>query len=226
MALNRSHGNMYPWVTHTWNPIKGCRHRCRYCYLKSLETQYGYDLSSPRFVETDLKKNLGKGKVIFVGSASDMWGKWVSSESIGRVLDHCREFDNSYVFQSKNPARFLEFLGRFPKNALLGTTIETDRYLKKITGAPDIPNRVQAMKRIEGRKFVSIEPILRFDLERLMRMILEIRPSFVSVGADSKSHGLPEPEGKEVRELINRLNRFTEVKVKKNLNRFLKDTPH
>jgi DNA repair photolyase len=225
MALNKSKGNMYPWVTHTWNPIKGCRHGCRYCYLKSLETQYGYDLS-PRFVEADLRKNLGKGKVIFVGSASDMWGKWVSSESIGRVLDRCREFENTYVFQSKNPARFLEFTERFPKNVLLGTTIETDSYTKKITEAPGIEKRVVAMKKIQGRKFVSIEPILQFDLDRLMRMILEIRPSFVSIGADSKSHGLPEPEGKEVRELIKRLKEFTEVKVKWNLSRFLKDTSH
>lgn len=33
--LNKSKGNMYPWVTYTWNPIKGkCPHECRYCYMK------------------------------------------------------------------------------------------------------------------------------------------------------------------------------------------------
>ena len=30
--LNRQKGNMYPWITHTWNPIKGkCPHDCTYC---------------------------------------------------------------------------------------------------------------------------------------------------------------------------------------------------
>jgi hypothetical protein len=177
-------------------------------------------------VDAELRTKLGQGNVIFVGSASDMWGRWVSSESIGRVLDRCREFDNAYVFQSKNPQRFLEFIGRFPKNSLFGTTIETDQYLDQITEAPDISNRAKAMKKIEGRKFVSIEPILQFNLENLVKMILEIRPSFVSIGADSKSHGLPEPEGKEVRDLIKRLSKFTEVKVKKNLSRFLKNISH
>jgi DNA repair photolyase len=223
MVLNKSHGNMYPWVTHTWNPIKGCKHACRYCYVKELETRYQYN-TSPRFVEGELKTNLGKGNVIFVGSASDMWGEWVSSDSIERVLDRCREFDNTYVFQTKNPARFLEFVGRFPKKSIFGTTIEADRYIEQVSEAPDIPCRVEAMKRIEGNKFVSIEPILKFDLERLVRMIFQIQPSFVTIGADSKNHNLLEPNGEQVRQLLKRLGKFTEVRPKTNLRRLLKRT--
>lgn len=35
MPLNESTGNMYPWLTHTWNTIKGtCPHNCDYCYMK------------------------------------------------------------------------------------------------------------------------------------------------------------------------------------------------
>jgi DNA repair photolyase len=225
MVLNKSHGNMYPWVTHTWNPIKGCKHACCYCYVKELETRYQYD-ASPRFVEEELKTRLGNNNVIFVGSASDMWGEWVSSDSIERVLDRCREFDNTYVFQTKNPKRFLEFDRRFPKKSILGTTIETDRYLDRISEAPDISNRVEAMKRVAGQKFVSIEPILRFDLERLVRMIFQIQPSFVTIGADSKNHNLLEPDGDQIRELLKRLGKFTEVRAKRNLTRLLKRTSH
>lgn len=223
MVLNKSHGNMYPWVTHTWNPIKGCKHACCYCYVKELETRYQYD-TSPRFVEEELKTNLGKDKVIFVGSASDMWGEWVDSLNIEQVLERCRGFDNEYVFQSKNPVRFLEFVGRFPKKSILGTTIETDRYIEQVSEAPDISNRVEAMKRIEGNKFVSIEPILRFDMERLVRMIFQIQPSFVTIGADSKNHNLLEPNGEQVRQLLKRLGKFTEVRPKTNLRRLLKRT--
>ena len=35
MPLNKSIGNMYNFITHTWNTIKGeCPHGCSYCYMK------------------------------------------------------------------------------------------------------------------------------------------------------------------------------------------------
>ena len=38
MALTKSRGNMYPFVTHTWNAIKGiCFHDCPYCYMKKFD---------------------------------------------------------------------------------------------------------------------------------------------------------------------------------------------
>lgn len=70
MGLNKQSGNMYPWVTHTWNPIKGCLHDCSYCYLRSL---LSFEMA-PRFEGREVKRGLGKNKIIFVGSASDMWG--------------------------------------------------------------------------------------------------------------------------------------------------------
>ena len=37
MNLNQSKGNMYEFITHTWNPIKDrCYHDCAYCYMKSI----------------------------------------------------------------------------------------------------------------------------------------------------------------------------------------------
>lgn len=33
--MNKQRGNMYSWVSHTWNPVKGkCPHDCNYCYMK------------------------------------------------------------------------------------------------------------------------------------------------------------------------------------------------
>ena len=38
--LRESKGNMYDFITHTWNPIKGkCLHNCSYCYMKRFGEQ-------------------------------------------------------------------------------------------------------------------------------------------------------------------------------------------
>jgi DNA repair photolyase len=38
MPLNRAKGNMFDFISHTWNPIKGaCFHDCEYCYMKRCE---------------------------------------------------------------------------------------------------------------------------------------------------------------------------------------------
>lgn len=102
MALNKSTGNMYAFVSHTYNPMKGeCEHSCPYCFMK------GKRLLPPLRLELkELKVNLGEGNFIFVGSSTDEWAANVPSEWIEQVLDYCDGFDNSYLFQSKNPARF------------------------------------------------------------------------------------------------------------------------
>jgi len=56
MGLNISKGNMYEFVTHTWNVIKGkCFHDCDYCYMK----RWG-DLKPIRLDKKELKTDLGK----------------------------------------------------------------------------------------------------------------------------------------------------------------------
>lgn len=46
MALTKSRGNMYPFVTHTWNAIKGmCFHDCPYCYMKNSMVCFLYGLT-------------------------------------------------------------------------------------------------------------------------------------------------------------------------------------
>jgi len=219
MGLNKQRGNMFPWVTHTINPIKGCLHDCSYCYLRSLL----FFEMTPRFEEREVKRGLGKGRVIFVGSASDMWGVWVPDVQIHAVLEQCMKYpDNTYLFQSKNPERFKNFI--FPPKTILGTTIETNRQGLIQSKAPKVESRVQAMVAFkDARKMVSLEPIMDFDLEAMVRMISLVGPEFVSIGADSKNHALMEPSWKKVRELIERLGGITEVREKENLER-LKST--
>ena len=68
---------------------------------------------------------------------------------------------------------------------------------------------------------VSIEPIMDFDLEVMVKWMQEIKPEFVSIGADSGNNHLPEPTPEKVKALIEALQEFTFVKIKDNLKRLL-----
>ncbi len=189
--------------------------------MKHAVEKYGFD-DRVRLDEEDLRTRLGRDKIIFVGSMCDMWGPWIPKEQIAKVLSRCRDFpDNEYVFQSKNPRRFLEF--KFWKNlrAILGTTIETNEYPASFhTKAPSIDKRAQAMLNLKPMKrFVTIEPIMDFHIDALIAAIRVIDPDFVTIGADSKGHGLVEPPREKVELLISELNRFVEIRQKKNLYR-------
>ena len=66
MSLVKAQGNMYPFVSHTWNPIKGrCLHNCPYCYVKSSRAKRYYK-EDPYLSEKELKVNLGKNNYIFI----------------------------------------------------------------------------------------------------------------------------------------------------------------
>lgn len=221
--LNKSKGNMYPFVTHTWNVIKGkCVHDCSYCYMKFFPQK---DLW---FDKKELKTDLGNRNFIFIGSSTDMWADNIPIEWLNDILHYIRQFNNTYLFQSKNPCRFKEIF-RYPDtdNIIYGTTIETNRQdlINEISNAPSIEERVSAMENISDRKMLTIEPIMDFDVNVLIEMIKRINPLWVNVGADSKGHELPEPSTEKIQELISKLKIFTDVKLKSNLKRLTEGCP-
>ena len=217
--LRPAKGNMYNWVTHTWNPIKGkcSSHDCVYCYMKM------FPQKPIRLDEKELRDNLGQDNIIFVGSSTDMFAKDVPKEWISQVLKQCRNFEgNTYLFQTKNPSRFWDFSGEYPRNTIFGTTLETNRDIKDISHAPSIRARVSNMQQgFMKRKMITIEPILDFDLEPFVQMIKDVNPEWVNIGADSKNHNLPEPNREKVEKLIEELKKFTEVRTKHNLDRLM-----
>jgi len=218
--MNKQKGNMYPFVTHTWNPIRGkCPHDCIYCYMKV------YPQPELHLDEKILSEDLGHGNFIFVGSSTDMWANDVLVEWIMPVLKYCRQYPhNRYLFQSKNPARFLAFLDFMPPDFILGTTIETNSEGGEyaISQAPSPEARMLAMINLPQPKMISIEPIMDFDLNCLTGWLVGIKPSFVSIGADSKGHNLLEPSPEKLKTLIENLKLLTTVKLKSNLSRLLR----
>jgi len=215
MPLRESKGNMYPFVTHTWNPIKGrCSHDCEYCYMKR------FPLKELRLDEKDLQTDLGSGHFIFVGSSTDMWAEGIDENWIYEVLRRCEEFpENTYLFQSKNPSGFIT--DSFIKS-VFATTIETNRRYECMGTAPATDMRAAKMSRLSANRFrtmITIEPILDFDLDDLIKLIQFACPEWVNIGADSQGHHLPEPSAEKVKALIEQLSLFTTVKIKSNLKR-------
>ena len=74
------------------------------------------------------------------------------------------------------------------------------------------------------KKYITIEPIMDFDLPEFIKMIKSCNPIQVNIGADSspKRNNLSEPSKGKILALIEELEQFTTVVQKKNLARLLK----
>ena len=225
MAVNKSKGNMFKEFD-TWNVVKGeCYHNCSYCYCKKIAKRFNKVQKPVRFDEKELKTNLGSGNSIFVGSSCDMFSDNIPSAWILRVLEHCRKYDNKYLFQTKNPKKLLNYLDEIPKNSVIGTTIESDMDYDDIMGnSPFVKLRAIHMYDISYsfETQITIEPILKFNLSEIVKMIKLTNASVCYIGADSGKNNLPEPSKEEILELIKELSIFTTVKLKSNLNRIIK----
>lgn len=231
--------HMYQFVSHCGkNYVAGhCEHDCCYCSNRSFAEMYpafAEKYSGPyRLIEKELTENMGSGKTIFVENCGDLFAKGVPDEMIRRVLAHCCKFpDNTYLFQSKNPQRFHNYVmdGGFPPKRILCTTLDTtdDVLAKEVSpGAPVPSERTLAMVYLRNHfpdeeLMVTIEPILgtNFDVEKMVGWVKRIKPKWVNLGADSKNHKLPEPSKETVEALIKGLQaEGIEVIGKSNLGR-------
>ena len=230
MGLRPRDGNMYKFITHSWNTVKGqCFHDCSYCYMKAENRVLG----ETKLDETEFKTDLLSDLFIFVGSGTDLFARNIPKEWIERTLNHCYDANNTlfgatnkYLFQSKNPKRILDFI-EHPvfKQSVLCTTIETNRFYEEhMCYAPRIEARVSAMEEINKLGFdtyVTIEPIMDFDLEELVELIKRCNPKQVNIGKNSKEEiiKLPHPTANKTKQLIIELRKFTEVDIKDNLKK-------
>jgi DNA repair photolyase len=205
---------MYDFITHTFNCIKGqCYHNCSYCYM------HRFKQNPIHFDEKELKTNLGSGNFIFVGSSNDMFAKEIPEEWILKTLEHCGKFDNKYLFQTKNPENIRRIL---PYQSVVCVTLETNRlYSLIMKNSPQPIKRVEHMKLIRHPLYITIEPIMDFDLKVFVGM-LDCGAIQINIGADSGGNHLPEPSKDKILDLISELKKFTTVELKKNLNRLLR----
>lgn len=221
MGLNTSKGNMYEFVTHTWNAIKGkCYHDCSYCYMK----RWG-KLNPVRLDKKEFKTNLGEGNFIFVGSSCDMFAEDIPDEWINEVLKYCWTSNNRYLFQTKNPQRVIDYVDYLPKHTSVCTTIETNRsYPDVMAKSPCVEDRAIWMNELAHNgieTYVTIEPMMDFDLKDMLQLIEMCLPTQVNIGLDSGNNNLPEPSKEKVLQLIEGITLFSTIDEKKNLKRLL-----
>ncbi len=107
-----------------------------------------------------------------------------------------------FLIQSKDPATFNRVV--FPRNVVLGTTIETNRdeLYKGVSEAPLPSQRFRDFLNVKHPlKMVTHEPLIDFDVDVMVEWNVNIKPCMIWIGYDSKTNYLPEPELEKVKTL-------------------------
>jgi len=203
---------MFDFVSESWNPLIGCCHNCAYCWCRPLARRLYPENGFRLRLMPERLQFRQKGKCIVVVSMGDLFCSDVPDDWIEKVLrvTQAAPKSNTFLFLTKNPWRYFEFLDEFPDNALFGATIETDRaeLIRRLSKAPAPQDRFYAMNSLRAynkKTFVAIEPILDFNPTRLRSWLEDISPEFVAIGYDNHRHKLPEPAIKKTQEFIESL---------------------
>ena len=148
-----------------FNPVIGCKNNCYYCYGKELNRRFKWieDWTKPEncgedyYTKSICQIYTVRPKTIFIGSITDLFGKWVRKETIEHYLIWTKENpQHTFLFLTKNSARYLEF--NFPKNCWLGVTLTGDpnfNYNKQY----EIIKALPFLKK-KNKKFISFEPLM------------------------------------------------------------------
>lgn len=216
--------NMYKISNVQWNPYSGCNYDCIYCQSsfqkqlkrwakKNCENCYYF---KPHIHTERLTANLPQTKYMeFIFTCSNGDIAFCPNDFLHKIVTRIQhEKDKNFLVQSKNPQNFHRV--KFPKNVILGITLETNRDVayKKISKAPLPSKRYEDFMEIKHpMKMVTIEPVMDFDLDIIVKWIKEINPCMVWLGYDSGKDNLPEPPLEKAKELYWELGRsgFTTI---------------
>ena len=204
----------------TWNVFVGCRYDCIYCNArKSALTRFKHadrykDGFNPHLVEEELWKRFSPGQFVFIGYMGEL--SFASQKEVEIILQLVRGYPEvRFLFCVKNPACYQQWGADYPDNLYLGATIETDIDYG-LSKAPSPYKRFLAMASLpHPKKFISIEPIMEFRLNRLISWLREIKPDIIEVGADNYHNHLQEPSWCKVQELLGCLRDICPTVVEK-----------
>jgi protein gp37 len=155
MAFNKTDID-WPRLTHTWNPITGCKRGCPYCYAKRNWKRLHEKRTGRRFDEITYwpsrinKAPPKKADRIFVGSMSEP--EYWPTKEYESIVEYCRAFMRcEYMFLSKSFIQSYYFhVLYWPTNTMQGLTIEQAKTVDRLR---EFACRVR-------RPYLSIEPLL------------------------------------------------------------------
>lgn len=205
-----------PWNGCTWECYNGTCWAARMAKRLQGQGKRGYGNG---FAPTDTLYRMNQetfrdGETWAVGLMGDISAQ--RPATVNRVIEIMRDNpETDFLLCSKAPVTYYRHRGKWPKNAVLGATIETNRakqYRRNgVSRAPDPRRRAVDLHQLDHpRKHVAVEPVLDFDLEPLTQWITDIEPETVAVGyatGPTKNNlNMPEPPLTKTRKLIEQLD--------------------
>lgn len=210
--LMEKKNNMYELSVKQWSPFAGCEHDCVYC-RSSFQRQLkrwarkncpGCYEFTPHTHPERLNQKLPKTKhmqFIFTCSSGDI--AFCPTEYLKEIIARIQsEPYKTFLIQSKDPQTFNRAI--FPKNVILGTTLETNRdeLCEGTSKAPKPSQRYKDFAKVNHPlKMMTIEPVMDFDLDVMIDWVENINPCMLWLGYDSGKNKLPEPELEKVKSL-------------------------
>lgn len=225
MSKSNKKTRMFEFITDKWNPVIGCPHECRYCWARNqIAPRAGWtDFIHPWLSKTQEPK-FKDGEFVFVGDVCDLFAENIPVAWLQRIFEHIRKFPNvKFLFLTKNPATYVNLFliygdtthmnfspiygDIFPKNVVLGATIESNYNYPTLSKAPPQSKRLECMielhEFISAPLFISIEPILDFNLSEFCTQLCKLQPEQgIAIGYDNYGHHLPEPPLDKTMQLI------------------------
>lgn len=218
-------GKMYP-ETRTWNPFLGCRYDCVYCessFKKVLKWIARRNLCQdcrdyrPHYHPERLRTaRIPSARTVFVFGQGDI--SFCEPDYVRmtfRVIKaHRPRIQKDYYFQSKNPVCLEQYIGEYPRNSILVTTLETNRDegYEWISRAPVPSVRFRDFLGLDyPSKVVTIEPVIDFDLDEFLEWMLKLNDQgslrYVWYGYNSNPGKvrLPEPSVGKSQEFVDLL---------------------
>ncbi len=236
-----------------WSSHRGCTFDCSYCSSKRLNVRFGGDSCEIRRLKGEwmgvdasghLKRYILPNAKIFISPYNDIMtvNKDDRSAIFGAIYDtteywfdrdavgHKEKSNFGIIMQTKDPAKYFDYLDLIPEGSWLGTTIETDDLdlypNLSISKAPNLANRWHNMIKLKVENenfkyFVTIEPIINLIGNRLTFYMKALEPDLVFIGANTSKIQLPEPFADDIMQLVIDLSKFTKVYLKSNIKRLI-----